>query len=338
MNMTNHENSYDNLQVIVPGAMHTVVSVIGMPELPGSGQDAFGPMFHIGSGGKSRNIAEMAGWLTGPDRVAMISQTARDPYGLWKIPYDALHDAGVNTDHVRVADSEETGLYPGIAMVSVDLYGNRNASVYQSVMDSFSAENIDAALPMFEAAARNSGILALSMELPYKTAVHAMRRGSETGLRTILDPGGLAERDEYADLFKYKPYLVKPNEHEAEQLTGQRITDLSTARTAAHIMLQQGAQRVLITHAEQGAYLFQSAFDEGMHLPAPAVDSEIQTDSTGCGDQVMGALCASLGRGENLVRASRIGVVAGTMQYIRVGTPPVKQQELQPILDNPLAV
>jgi len=339
MVMANHETPYDDLQVIVPGAMHTVISVIGVPELPGEGQDAFGPELHIGSGGKSRNIAEMTGWLAGPGRVAMISQTARDQYGLWKIPYDALHDAGVNTEHVRIADYATTGLYPGLAMVSVDQHGNRNASVYQTVMDSFSEENIDAALPMFEAAARNDGILALSMELPYETAVHAMKRGHETGLRTILDPGGLAVRSRYDELFQHKPYLVKPNEHEAEQLTGQRIMGLTTARKAAQILMWKGAQNVLITDAERGAYLFRAMDDIGDHLPAPRVnDAVTQTDATGCGDQVMGALCASLGRGEDLLRASRIGVIAGTMQYMRPGTPPVKQHELQPLIDNPLIV
>ena len=94
--------------------------------------------------------------------------------------------------------------------------------------------------------------------------------------------------------------------------------------------MRHGAQYVLITLADQGAYLFRDKDDQGEHLPAPTVETGAQTDATGCGDQVMGALCASLGRGEDLLQASRIGVIAGTMQYLRPGTPPVKQHELQP--------
>lgn len=325
--MLHPETNTERLQVVVPGAMHTVISVINVPGFPGVGEDAFGSGLQIGSGGKSRNIAEMTGWLAdGSDRVAMISETARDPYGLWRLPYDALHEAGVNTDYIGIRDTAETGVYPGIALVTVDAKGDRNASVCQTVMDEFSAANIDRATPLFEAAARNSGILALSMELPYDTAAYAMRRAADYGLRTILDPGGLAVRTEYDALFQNGLFLIKPNEHEATQLTGVEITGFETAKEAAAILMERGAERVLITHADQGAYLFTETETE--HIGVPEVPLGGQTDATGCGDQVMGGLCAWLGRGADVATAARLGVVAGTLQYHRVGTPPVKLEEL----------
>ena len=40
--------------------------------------------------------------LYGKNRIAMVGKTSKDPYGLWKLPIDALIHAGVNTNFINI--------------------------------------------------------------------------------------------------------------------------------------------------------------------------------------------------------------------------------------------
>lgn len=324
-------DSLDKVQIIVLGALHTDIVVVGVPHLPGSGEDVYGPELRIVPGGKSRNIANMAARLVEPGAVAMLSRTSRDPYGLWKPPVDALEEAGVNTQFITVDEYADTKLFPGIALIAVDVKGSRNASISNTIVNSFTADDIDRAEPLFKAAAQHSGILALSMEMPFKTAVRSLELAAQLNLTTILDPGGLSQDADYERLLAAQIYLLKPNEHEARQLTGITVTNFNTAQQAAKLLMNKGVQHVLITHGERGAYLFGPNIE--MQLPIPVLGKgKSQTDATGCGDQVMAALCAHLSDGVELTEATRLAVAAGTLQFHRVGVQPLSRADITNVI------
>ena len=94
------------LRIIVPGGLNTDLIGLGVDHLLGPGELTLGGSFHIGPGGKARNMAQMAATWLGSDTVAMIGKTVRDPYGLWRVPVDALVEAGVNTDYIRARWTE----------------------------------------------------------------------------------------------------------------------------------------------------------------------------------------------------------------------------------------
>src|ERR1035441_10628309 len=122
--MESSKNTRNNICVIIPGGLTTDIMVVGVPRLPGVGEDAYGTELKIGAGGKSRNVADMVAHLIGPGTVAMLGHTTRDVFGLWKVPYDALMASGVNLDYVSIADPGKDQAFPAIALVAVDLQGN----------------------------------------------------------------------------------------------------------------------------------------------------------------------------------------------------------------------
>ena len=265
------------------GGLSTDITTYNLSRLPQAGEDVYGNGLLIGPGGKSRNVAQMIATLTGPQTVAMISRTSEDPYGLWKVPYTALQATGVNTDFIKIIPFKQSQKFPCIALIAVDMQGNRFATVYPGITNDFSLKEIDNAAPLFESVQKNSGILALSLELPIKTVIRAIETANQYNLKVVLDPGGMAGKDK-EELLKQKIFLIKPNEHEAKMLTGISISDIDTAQVAAELLMEKDIKNVLITHGENGAYFF--AKNTKLHIPIPKVPDTVEKDSTGCGDQV----------------------------------------------------
>jgi ribokinase len=315
-----------NTNLIVIGALNTDIICKGLDQFPRPNDPVYGGKLIIGPGGKPGNIASMAGRLAPPGSVAIVSKTVEDVYGLWQQPVLGLQKAGVNTDFVTILKSSETPHYPSVALVAVDKQGNNMCFIVPGISQEFSEEDIDKASPLFEAVARNKGIFALTLECPLSTARYAIAKAKALGIKIALDPGGLVEGMDITDLIQEQPYILKPNEFEAKMITGLTITDFATAQQAAEKLKQLGAQNILITHGERGAYLFGDG--ESLHIPTPSVEADATKDATGCGDQSMATLCVYLQAGISFKKAAEAAVLAGTMQFHRVGIQPISKEEL----------
>ena len=88
-----------------------------------------------------------------------------------------------------------------------------------------------------------------------------------------------------------KRTCIKPNESEAERLTGIRVADKSSAREAASVLLNMGPTCVIITMGADGALLA----DESGVIMAPATPIAA-VDTTAAGDAFSGALAFGWGR------------------------------------------
>ncbi len=318
--------SLEQICAVVAGGLGTDIFGLELERLVGPGELEFGGRLHIGAGGKSRNIAQMLAVLLGESRVAMVGRTSRDPLGLWRVPVEALEQAGVNVRFVKIMPFEAGGKFPQVALIAVDRQGNNQIYVLPGINEDFSAGDIEEAVPAFQAATANGGLLVLSLELPTATAVAAIRQANACGLKVAFDPGGIQTGISYDKLLAHDIYLIKPNEHEAEILTGIKVTGEDTARQAARCFLERGIRNVLITMGADGACLLGENLD--LHIPAPRLALGQARDETGCGDQTMAALCASLLQGDDLATAAGAAVLAGTLQFHRAGIVPVTRAEL----------
>jgi ribokinase len=317
----------EQTSIVVVGALNTDIIAAGIDQFPRPNDPIYGGKLVIGPGGKPGNIASMAGRLAPTGSVAIISKTVADSYGLWRQPMDGLERAGVNTDFVTVLQPSETPHMPSVALVAVDRQGDNMCFVVPGISQEFSEADVDTATPLFEAAAHNKGILALTLECPIPAVHHAMAKAKALGMRVAFDPGGIVKGADITELLREQPYLFKPNEFEAKIITGIEITDFDTAAQAASKLTQLGAQNVLITHGERGAYLF--ADGGGVHIPIPEVPANEVKDATGCGDQSMAVLCVYLQAGKPLKEAAEAAVLAGTLQFHKLGIQPVTKEEMQ---------
>ena len=238
---------------------------------------------------------------------------------------DALRDAGVNTNHVTVLPAD-AGM-PGIALIPVDTEGNNQIYVVPGVNETFSPADIDSAFSVFEQAAADNGCLITTLECPYPTVLHATKRASAIGLRVLLDPGGMRTDANYEELLAAGIFFLKPNIHEARMLTGIDVVGLNSAAQAAAALRERGIQYVLITAGRNGGYLFGDNI--ALHLPVPHVEIGTVRDETGCGDQTMAAFAAWLHSSEDVLQAAKIAILAGTLQYGRLGVQPVRTEELE---------
>ena len=314
------------MKTIVIGSLNTDIVATGIKQFPKPGEHVYGKELKIGPGGKSRNIADMIAHLADENSVAMIGRTVKDPYGLWELPLDALKASTVNVDSVVIKDYDEVQKLPGIALIPVDQQGNNQIFVLPGISDDFAPEDIDAAEPLFAEVGKEQGTLVLTLECPLQTATYAVRKANEHGLRVMFDPGGIEADTNLDELIKSGIYLIKPNEHEARMLSSITVTDFESAKQAAEKLQSMDIENVLITHGVNGAYLFTKT--DNKHIPIPRVADSGQKDETGCGDQTMAALCAAIDSGKSIVEAAERAILAGTLQFHKLGIQPVTKTEL----------
>jgi len=319
--------NHEQVKAIFIGGLNTDIIAKGVNALLQSGELTRSGELVIGPGGKSRNMAQMMAAYYGRDTVAMIGRTSKDPFNLWKVPCDALKKAGVITDYIKVMDMSETDTFPGVALIPVNRKGENQIYCIPGINDDFCPADIDDATPLFKSVAENDGILAMSLELPLETAVYAAKKAIALGLRVVLDPGGIEKGIDYAPLLKNAIYLLKPNEHETEMLTGIKVKDLDSADKAAESFFALGIQNVCVTHGSKGAYLFTGG--NKIHVPAAVAPESRQYDQTGCGDQTMAVLCSEIVSGRDLTDACRMAMLAGALQYSRIGIQPVTRAEVE---------
>jgi len=315
------------IQIIVIGGLNTDLIGYKVDDIIGPGEMTFGEELIIGPGGKSRNAAQMMAAYLGKGKVAMIGKTSRDPFNLWEVPVNALNKAGVNTDYISIVNYKKTQKYPGVALIAVNKKGENQIYLMPGINNDFSREDLDKAENLFNTVKKNQGVFALSLELPLETAIYGINKAASFGIRVVLDPGGLVKGTDYSELLKQDIYIIKPNQNEAELLSGIKVTNLKSAKKSAGYFFNLGIKNVFITHGKHGGYLITE--QDMMHIPVPDIVKSDQLDETGCGDQVTAILTAELSQGKSIPQAARTSILAGTLQFNRIGIKPVSRKEIE---------
>jgi rfaE bifunctional protein kinase chain/domain len=158
-------------------------------------------------------------------------------------------------------------------------------------------------------------------------------KGVVTGglLRSVLP---LARRQRVPVLVDPKPRhyrlyrgatVVTPNQLEAEQVTGLRLTGPTELATAGRRILKAlGCRAVLVTRGEHGMSLFERG-QPVLHVPAAAREV---FDVTGAGDSVIATLALALGAGASLAEAAVLANAAASVVVGKLGTAQATPPEL----------
>jgi sugar/nucleoside kinase (ribokinase family) len=308
-------------KVIVVGGLNTDIIARGVDALLKPGELTRSGELVIGPGGKSRNIAQMIATYQPQLSVHMIGKTARDAYGLWQSPYLALQQAGVCVDAVEVLP-ESDGRLPGIALIPVDTNGRNQIYCLPGVNDTLCEADIQQAKSLFEETGKAAGVLAISLEMPLVAAVSSLQLARRAGVRAVVDPGGISAAADHRAILEQEIFLLKPNQHEIAILSGTSVNDLESARAAARQLMDSFPIRnILVTNGARGSYLITRTTAE--HLPVSAIGHRGDCDETGCGDQVTAVMAAEIALGTSLREAARRAMVAGLLQFQRIGISPV---------------
>jgi D-beta-D-heptose 7-phosphate kinase/D-beta-D-heptose 1-phosphate adenosyltransferase len=112
-------------------------------------------------------------------------------------------------------------------------------------------------------------------------------------------------------------HVVTPNQLEAEQVTGLRVSGpAELAAAGRRILSLLGCRAVLVTRGEHGMSLFERG-RAPLHVPAAAREV---FDVTGAGDSVIAALALALAAGATLPEAAALANAAAGVVVGKLGT------------------
>jgi 1-phosphofructokinase family hexose kinase len=142
----------------------------------------------------------------------------------------------------------------------------------------------------------------------------AIRELNRRGIQTVLDSEGEPLRLGTAA----EPYLVSPNQAEAESLVGQELTEEQEVVQALEDIAELGARNVLITQ-ESGCYaLFREerAAAKRFRATAPHVEA---LSAVGAGDVLLAGFLAAKFDERPAEEALRMAVAAGAASTLEIG-------------------
>ncbi len=138
--------------------------------------------------------------------------------------------------------------------------------------------------------------------LPQNIYEQILQRLSCKNIRTVVDASGELLRR----VLPYRPFLIKPNHIELQELFG--VTLYSTEEIAAHAakLQEMGARNVLVSMAENGALLLDERGNLHLH---GACHGDVK-NSVGAGDSMLAGFLAGY-ETDGYAHALRLGTAAG---------------------------
>ncbi|ESY09563.1 ribokinase [Mesorhizobium sp. M0615] len=270
---------------------------------PRMGETILGNSFKLGPGGKGSNQAVAAGKL-GAD-VTFLTRLGVDAFA--DMAKATWAEASVKSPVIDTPQS-----YTGAAYIFIEeTTGNNAIIVSPGAAMLISPEDIEANAGLIGGA----GVFVTQLEQPIDAALRALEIARGAGVTTILNPAPAAKLpDRIYTLCDY----VTPNETEAEELTGIKVSSIDDARRAADSLLKKGVGSVIITLGEKGALLHTAARSD--HVPVVNAGAVVET--TGAGDAFNGGLAAALAKGVEPLQAVRFACAVAGISVTRPGTAP----------------
>ena len=288
----------NNPKIIVIGSCNTDM-VVKANRLPVPGETILGGTFYMNPGGKGANQAITAARLGA--NVIFISKVGYDLFGLQAM--EIYKSEKINTDYVFTDQTKPSG----VALISVDSFGENCIIVASGANQSLSPEDIDKAKDRI----LEADIVLMQLEIPLQTVEYAASLAYDYGKKVILNPAPVSA---LSNNFLKKVYAVLPNRIETEMLSGIKVVDEKSAYKAAKAISSKGIENVVITLGKEGAFVKER--DSFVMTPATEVET---IDTTGAGDVFCGAVSVYLSEGHSLIESVRFANAAAAIAVTRMG-------------------
>ena len=147
--------------------------------------------------------------------------------------------------------------------------------------------------------------------LPQSTYERLLARLQGRGVRAVVD----ATQNLLLKVLPYKPFLIKPNNHELSEIVGHELTTDDEIAAAAAGLQAQGARNVLVSMAGDGALLL----DENGAVHRIGCPKGKVVNSVGAGDSMVAGFVAGYLRTGDYRFALRLGTACGSATAFSVG-------------------
>lgn len=244
-------------------------------------------------GGKGINVSIVLGNLGHPSRALGFSA------GVTGVALEKLlADAGVDADlvHVKEGFTRINAKVKAVEETELNGQGPRIAP-----------EDVDALFSKLDVLGQDDTLVisgSVPNTLPSDMYEQVMERLTGRGVRIVVD----AERDLLTRVLPYRPFLVKPNNHELGDIFGVTLKTRDEVVPYALRMQEMGAQNVLVSMAGEGGVLVAA---DGQVYQSPAAKGTV-VNSVGAGDSCVAGFLAGLMETGSYQTAFQMGLAAGS--------------------------
>lgn len=131
------------------------------------------------------------------------------------------------------------------------------------------------------------------------------KKVKDKNIKVVVDSTG----ELLVNTLKYRPYLIKPNQQELEEIFGIKITSQDEALKYAKQLQIKGAKNVIVSMGSDGAVLLD---ENGYSYKMKALNTENAVNTVGAGDSMVAGFLAGHETFNNYEKALEIGVAAAT--------------------------
>lgn len=156
------------------------------------------------------------------------------------------------------------------------------------------------------------------------SAIEFLKRLKEKGVRLIVDCNSFSADD----LLDIKPFLIKPNEQEIEQLIGDGFSEEDLIQNIK-TFCEKGIENVVVSLGSNGFFY---CGKDGMYKAEVPKITPVST--IGAGDSLVAGFVAGLVNNEQTEQILKLAASFGTAACLEEGTTPPKKEKIANILNQ----
>jgi ribokinase len=289
----------NNVTGVVVGSLNMDLVVTG-ENIPKPGETLSANHFTTIPGGKGANQAVACANLGA--NIKMVGRVGNDNFGKELKESLSLHNID---DSFVLVDKEAS---TGVALISVDKYGENSISAVYGANMSFPEEQFKVA----KESLKGADFLLLQNEVPLELNISIAKYAKSKNIPVFWDPA--PSNDESIGIMEFCSYLT-PNSIEAEKITGLNIKTPEQAVQACEAISRSYPEVIpLITLNKEGVAVF---FDSNSKI-IKGFEVDV-IDTIGAGDAFIAGLAISIAEGNNFLDACNFANASAALSVTEQG-------------------
>lgn len=282
--------------------MQNAIWILGGANIDIVGKSQHEPRMHdsnIGEisfsfGGVGRNIAEVCSLFY--ENVHLASCFSKDAFGQ-QLANDCK-ELGLQIEDSLWSDTSSSSVYLALLDERHDmLYGLNDMRILEEMDDEFILKVLSKI--------KEDDYLGIDTNME-EARLRKIAENANT--KIFADPVSVAKCNRIKPILSHLD-IFKPNQYEAEELSGISIQDEQSAKEALDYFLKEGVKEIIISLSEKGALL--GTEKEKVWIKIPPLEIE---NATGGGDTLLGAYVVKRSQGEEPKEALRFAMCAATLR------------------------
>ena len=210
---------------------------------------------------------------------------------------DVLKDKGLNEDFINIEN--------GFTRINVKVKSSEETEI-NGQGPNISEEDLNKLYEKLDTL-RENDVLVLAGSIPNTLDSsfyeNIMKRLENKNIKIVVD----ATKNLLINVLKHKPFLIKPNNHELEELFNVKLETTDEIITYARKLKDMGAKNVLISRGKDGALLIT---ENGEIFISNVAKGKVK-NSVGAGDSMVAGFIAGYLNSKDYKEALKLGAASG---------------------------